>query len=76
MSEEFSFRNWASRGLEGVRSKVHMPKGKILPEEFQSHMKESRKEFLMAFRSLFDKAIERIDNPKSSRHKGTTIKPE
>jgi hypothetical protein len=39
-------------------------------------MKSSRKEFLLAFRSLFDQAIERVDKPKTHRHKGTTIKPE
>lgn len=76
MSEEFSFRDWASQGLEGVRSKVHLPAGKLLPEGFRGHMKTSRKEFLLAFRSLFDQAIEHIDNPKTPRRKRTTIKPE
>ena len=76
MSEEFSFRDWAAQGLEGVRSKVHLPEAKLLPEGFRSHIKTSRKEFLLAFRSLFDQAIERIDNPKAPRHKRRTIKPE
>jgi hypothetical protein len=39
-------------------------------------MKTSRKEFLLAFRSLFDLAIERLDAPKGSGRKGSTIKPE
>jgi hypothetical protein len=76
MSEEFSFRDWASQGLEGVRGMVHLPKGRIVPQGFRSHMKASRKEFLLAFRSLFDEAIERMDSPKGPRRKGTTIKPE
>jgi hypothetical protein len=76
MSEEFSFRDWVTQGIEGMRSMVHLPEHKILPDSFREHIKSSRKEFLLAFRSLFDQAIERVDKPKAHRHKGTTIKPE
>ena len=76
MSEEFNFRDWASQGLEGVRGKVRFPEAKILPESFRSHMKTSRKEFLLAFRSLFDQALERMDTPKGPQSKGSSIKPE
>ena len=76
MSEEFSFRNWASEGIKGARSKVHLPKASIVPKEFRNHLKASRKEFLLAFRSLFDLALEHLDEPKASRRKGTTIRPE
>jgi hypothetical protein len=78
MSEEFNFRDWASEGVEGVRSKMklHLPGGDLLPEGFRSHMKTSRKEFLLAFRSLFDRAIQRIDERGGPRRKGSTIKPE
>ena len=76
MSEEFSFRDWVSQGIEGMRGKVHLPEHRILPEGFRGHMKTSRKEFLLAFRSLFDQAIERVDKPRGSRHKTTSIKSE
>ena len=76
MSEDFSFRDWVTEGIEGMRSKAHLPERRILPEGFREHMKSSRKEFLLAFRSLFDQAIERVDKPKTHRHKGMTIKPE
>ena len=33
MSEEFSFKDWASQGIEGVRSKIHLPKTGVLPVE-------------------------------------------
>ena len=75
MSEEFSFRNWASEGMQGIRSKVHLPRGKMLPEGFYNHLQASRKEFLLAFRSLFDKAIEGVDKSQASRRK-TNIKAE
>jgi hypothetical protein len=73
MSEEFSFRDWAKQGAEGLRSKIHFPETGLMPDEFVNHMRSSRKEFLAAFRSLFDLAIERVDKP---RHKVTKIKVE
>ena len=78
MSEEFSFSNWLAEGAKGIRSKLQMPcVGSIAPEEFRKHMKASRKEFLMAFRSLFDDAIENMDKPKPTpTRKATKIKVE
>jgi hypothetical protein len=77
MSEEFSFKNWVSEGAKGLRESLHVPGGGLLPEEFHEHMKTSRKEFLLAFRSLFDSAIESADKPRrSSRRKVTKIKVE
>ncbi len=77
MSEEFNLGNWVSEGAQGVRNSIRFPKGGLLPEGFYQHMKASRKEFLLAFRSLFDVAIENIDKPKtSSRRKVTKIKVE
>jgi hypothetical protein len=73
MSEEFSVRDWAKQGAEGLRSKIRFPEAGLLPDEFKSHMRASRKEFLTAFRSLFDKAIEYVDKPRT---KPTKIKVE
>lgn len=77
MSEEFSFGRWVSEGVTGVRNTLRGPGRGLLPEEFHEHMRASRKEFLMAFRSLFDAAIESVDKPKASaRRKATKIKVE
>ncbi|MBN1580266.1 MAG: hypothetical protein JXA89_06155 [Anaerolineae bacterium] len=77
MSEEFKFGDWVSEGVQGIRNSVRIPQGGLIPESFQQHMKTSRKEFLLAFRSLFDTAIENMDKPKaSSRRKATKIKVE
>jgi hypothetical protein len=73
MAEEFDVRDWARQGAEGLRSKIRLPKAGLLPEEFKSHMRASRKEFLSAFRSLFDAAIERVEKPHG---KATNIKVE
>jgi len=75
MSEEFNLGGWVADGVKGVRSTLHIPHVELVPEEFRSHMKASRKEFLLAFRSLFDAAIEHADKPKSAR-KATKIKVE
>ena len=73
MSEEFNIRDWAKQGAEGLRSKIRLPEAHLLPDDFKSHMRASRKEFLTAFKSLFDNAIERVDKP---RGKITQIKVE
>lgn len=77
MSEEFKLGDWVSEGVHGVRDKFHLPQTGLVPESFQEHMKASRKEFLLAFRSLFDAAIESMDKPKAPpRRKATKIKVE
>jgi hypothetical protein len=77
MSEEFSFASWISEGARGIRSALRGSGGGLLPEEFRQHMKASRKEFLMAFRSLIDSAIDKVDKPKpTTRRKTTKIKVE
>ena len=75
MSEEFNLGGWFADGIKGVRSTLHIPRVNVIPEEFHSHMKQSRKEFLLAFRSLFDAAIDSADKPKGPR-KATKIKVE
>jgi hypothetical protein len=71
MSEEFSFTGWLSDGAKGFRSTLRMPGCGLVPEEFRQHLRTSRKEFLLAFRSLFDSAIDRVDKPKGSARKKT-----
>jgi hypothetical protein len=72
MSEEFSFTGWLTEGAKGTRKAFRIPRGKLLPTEFHEHMKSSRKELLLAFRSLFDVAIQKVDAPKSTAHRKTT----
>ncbi len=72
MSEEFSLTGWLSDGAKGVRGLLKGSGGGILPAEFRDHMKTSRKEFLLAFRSLFDTAITKLDEPKGTTGRKTT----
>ena len=54
MSEEFSFAQWVGDGVQGVRDKLRWSGGGLLPEAYRQHMSASRKEFLLALRSLFE----------------------
>lgn len=76
MSEEFHVKDWLAEGLEGMKSKVQIPRYRLLPEEFSEHLRASGKEVLLAFRSLFDAAIEKVDPDKSTTRKATKIKVE
>ena len=77
MSEEFKLTQWLSDGAKGVRDSLRGTGGGLLPEEYRQHMKASRKEFALAFRALFDAAIEKMDAPKrSTQRKATKIKVE
>ena len=74
MSEEFRFTEWLSDGVKGVKSKLHVPEWHPVPAAFRDHLRSSRREALLAFRSLFDTAIDRMDAPKKAR--GRKIKAE
>ena len=77
MSEEFNVGSWVSDGVKGAKNVVQGLGSGLLPEEFKEHMKASRKEFLLAFRSLVDTAIEKADAPaKTSGRRTTKIKVE
>ena len=41
--------------------------GDDFPAAFRDHLRSSRREALLAFRSLFDTAIDRMDAPKKAR---------
>ena len=63
--EEFVFEEWVREGVKGFRQKVesHIPSEgkKFDTSEFRQHMRNARKEQLLAVRSLLDSAITWID---------------
>ncbi len=69
--KEFVFKDWLSEGVEGIRARYRR---RFLPEEFHQHIREARKEMLLAVRSLFDAAIESIE--KKPEKKATKIRIE
>ena len=65
--EEFVFEDWLRDGVKGFRSKFkESMKGKgksrrFDTSEFRTHLRNARKEQLLAIRSLVDSAIEWLD---------------
>ena len=60
--EEFVFEDWLRDGLEGVRSKIEKKTGgRFDTSGFHTHMRNARREKLLAVRSLIDSAIEFLD---------------
>ena len=41
MSEEFRVSDWLAEGVEGIKSKVQMPRVDLMPEAFGDHMRAS-----------------------------------
>ncbi len=76
MSEEFHVKDWLAEGFEGMKSRVQLPSYRLLPEEFGEHLRASGKEVLLAFRSLFDAAIEKVEPGKATTRKASKIKVE
>lgn len=61
-AEEFAFEDWLAEGIRAVKAGFRKGRGReLLPEEFRVHLRESRKEMLLAMRSLIDAAIERTE---------------
>jgi hypothetical protein len=72
-AKEFVFEDWLAEGIRACKSGFRKGRGKeFLPEEFRAHLRTSRKEMLLAMRSLIDAAIERAE--EKPRKKTTKIK--
>jgi len=72
---EFVFKDWLEEGVRGMRDTLRR-RPRLLPEEFRTHMRNARKEVLLAFRSLLDAAIERTEAQPRAKKKATKIKVE
>ncbi len=68
---EHDWEEHVSTGMKGLRADV-MDKMKDFPSaDFRMHTRAARREMLLAFRSLLDMAIDRLeDKPKPEEPKG------
>ena len=68
---EHDWEDHLSHGLKGMRAEMKDKMKDFPTKEFQTHMRAARREMLLAFRSLIDRAIERTEEkpeePKSGR---------
>lgn len=68
---EFAFEDWVRAGVRGFAGR----RKTLFPEEFWAHLCAARKETLLAYRSLIDAAIERMEQPPKKKT-ATRIKVE
>ena len=50
--------------LRSAREEFHKSMEGILPPEFAEHRRNARKEMLMAWRSMIDASLDRMEQPK------------
>jgi hypothetical protein len=50
--------------FDGKISEFHKSIEGMLPPEFAEHHRKARKEMLLAWRSMIDASLERMDDPK------------
>jgi hypothetical protein len=50
--------------FRAAHEEIHKSIEGILPPEFVTHRRNARKEMLMAFRSMIDASLERMEQPK------------
>jgi hypothetical protein len=70
-AKEFVFEDWLAEGIRACKAGLRKGRDKeFWPEEFRGHLRASRKEMLLAMRSLIDAAIERTEEkPKKKTTK-------
>ena len=74
-AKEFVFEDWLAEGIRAFKASFRRDRGKeFLPEEFRAQLRATRKEMLLAVRSLIDAAIERTE--EKPKKKTTKIKVE
>jgi hypothetical protein len=57
---EFDFEEWLRDGVAGMRRKLKRQKREFNTSEFRTHMRNARREQLLALRSLIDSGLEFI----------------
>jgi hypothetical protein len=76
MSEEkeLGWEDYLAKTIKAFRAEVHEggPKG-LLPEEFWKHRRAAKKEMLLAWRSLLDTAIERLEKEPEKKKEAKKI---
>ncbi len=55
--QEFVFKEWLHDGLEGICGEMKCRRDRFDTSEFFTHMRNARKEKLLAVRSLLDNAL-------------------
>ncbi len=66
-----TFENWipdeARQHARSAREEMRKSMAALFPPEFVEHRRKARKEFLMAFRSIIDTAIEHTEKREKTK---------
>jgi hypothetical protein len=54
----------ARQHAQAAKEELHKTIESLFPPEFAEHRQQARKEMLLAFRSLIDASLERMDKPR------------
>lgn len=72
--KEFSFDEWLREGFEGMRNQMKFKRTKIDTTEFETHMRNSVKEQLLAMRSLVDSVIDVVEKKEETAQTASKTK--
>jgi hypothetical protein len=67
--KEFVFEDWLCEGFEGFCNRVKSKRVRLDTSKFKTHMRNARKEKLLAMRSLVDSFIEVVDKEEQTNDK-------
>ena len=67
--KDLSWEDHLAAAIKAFRKEMKETGGGILPEEFKTHRRAARREMLLAWRSLLDARIEKLDAADAAREK-------
>ncbi len=65
--KEMSWEDHIAAAIKSFRKDIKARRSNVLPEEFWAHRRAARREMLMAFRSLLDSRIEKLEHPEQEK---------
>ncbi|MBI5032108.1 MAG: hypothetical protein HZB51_16375 [Chloroflexi bacterium] len=78
VEKEMSWEDHLAAAIKAFRKEMKETGLGVFPEEFKTHQRAARREVLLAWRSLLDARIEKLENAdkEKSAQKATRIKVE
>lgn len=74
--KELTWEDHLAAAIKAFRKELKESHGEHLPEEFRTHRRAAQREMLLAWRSLLDARIEKLEQAEKPAPKATKIKVE
>ncbi len=65
--KEMTWEDHLAAAIKSFRKDMKERRGNKIPEEFWSHQRAARREMLMAWRSLIDARIDKLEHPDKEK---------